>query len=86
MNDTSLDIEARVARMMASKTPRERLRMASSMFDTGRMLVEAGLRNKYGELTEAQIRGRVFVRMYGEDFSDEEIRKIAGKIPKMELE
>jgi hypothetical protein len=86
MNDTSIDIEARVARMMAAKTPVERIKMASSMFDTGRKLVEAGLRNKYGELSEAQMRGRVFVRMYGEDFSEQEIRKIAGKIPNMQLE
>lgn len=72
--------------MMAAKTPLERLRMASSMFDAGRMLVEAGLRNKYGALTEAQMRGRVFARMYSEDFSEDEIRKIAGKIPNMQLE
>ena len=85
MNDTSVSIEARMARMMAEKTPGERLRMASSMFDLGRKLVETGLRDKYGELTEAQMRARVFVGMYGQDFSDEEIRKIAGKIPNMQL-
>lgn len=86
MNDTSIDVESRMARMMDSKTPQDRLRMASSMFDTGRKLVEAGIRNKYGELTQAQMRARVFVRIYGEDFSEEEIKKIAGKIPNMQLE
>ena len=86
MHDTSIDIEAQMSRMMASKTPQERLRMASSMFDAGRKLVEAGIRNKYGELTRAQMRARVFVRIYGEDFSEEEIKKIAGKIPNMQLE
>jgi hypothetical protein len=86
MNDTSIDIEARVDRMMAAKTPEERIRMASSMFDAARKLVEAGLRDQYGEMSEAQMRARVFERMYGEDFSEEEIRKIAGKIPNMQLD
>jgi hypothetical protein len=75
-----------MARMMAAKTPIERLRMASSMFDAGKKLVEAGLREKYGELTEAQMRAKVFVSMYGEDFTEEEIKKIAGKIPNMQLD
>jgi hypothetical protein len=75
-----------MARMMAEKSPQERLRMASSMFDAGRKLVEAGLRNENGDLTEAQMRARMFVRIYGEDFSEEEIKKIAGKIPNMQLE
>ena len=44
--------------------------------------MEVGIRNKYGELTRAQ----VFVRIYGVDFSEEEIKKIAGKIPNMQLE
>ena len=85
MNDTSIDIEARVARMMAAKTPEERLRMASSMFDTVRELVKMGLIDKNGALSEAQLRARVFVRLYGEDFSAEEIKKIAGRIPNMQL-
>jgi len=72
--------------MMAGKPPLERLRMASSMFDAGRKLVEAGLRNENGDLTEAQMRARVFVRMYGEDFSGQEMKKIVGKIPNMQLD
>ena len=72
--------------MMAAKTPEERLKMASSMFDAGRKLVEAGLRDQYGQLSEAQMRARVFVRMYGEDFTEEEIKKIAGKIPNMRID
>lgn len=86
MNDTSIEIEKRLAHKLALKTPVERLRMASSMFDAARKLVETGLRNKYGTLTEAQMRARVFVGMYRQDFSDEEIRKIAGKIPNMQLD
>ena len=86
MSDTPFNVEKRVDQMMAAKTPEERIRMASSMFDAGRKLLEAGLRGQYGELSAAQIRARVFAKMYGGDFTEEEIRKIAGKIPNMRLD
>jgi hypothetical protein len=85
MNDTSVDVEARMARMMSLKTPVERLQMACSMFDTGKKLVEAGIRQQYGMLNEAQMRARVFVKIYGEDFSKPEIKKILSNIPNMQL-
>jgi hypothetical protein len=86
MHDTSPEIEAKMARMMALKAPVERLRMASSMFDAGKKLVETGIRQQYGIINEAQMRALVFIRMYGEDFSKPEIKKIIGKIPNMQLE
>jgi hypothetical protein len=86
MNDTSPEIEARMARMMGLKTPIERMRMASSMFDAGKTLLEAGIRQQFGALNEAQMRTQVFIRMYGEDFSKPEIIKILSKIPNMQLD
>ena len=86
MHDTSKDIEERMFRMMAQKTPVERLRMASSMFDSGKRLMAAGLRKEYGPLTEAQLRARIFMRMYRQDYSDAEIEKIMKHLPDMEWE
>ena len=84
MNDTSPDIEARVARMMAERTPTERLQMASSMFDTVKEIMRAGLLHENPSLNEAQLRARIFVRMYGDCFTREEIRKIMKSIPNMQ--
>jgi hypothetical protein len=86
MDDTSPEIKAVMARMMASKTPGERLRMASNMFDTARKLVETGIRIERPHISEAQLRGQVFLRFYGQDFSKQEIEQIARAIPNMRLD
>jgi hypothetical protein len=75
MSDTSFEIEAKMALMMGLKTPVERMRMACSMFDTGKTLLEAGIRQQLGALNEVQMRAQVFKRIYGEDFSANEIKK-----------
>lgn len=84
MIDTPPEIEARVIKMMAERTPDERLRMASSMFDTARELIRASILNENPSLNEAQIRARMFVRMYGDCFTREEIGKIMKSIPDMQ--
>ena len=86
MNDTSLSIENRMALMMASRTPVERLKMASSMFDSAKMLVKAGLQNENSFLNEAQLRTQIFLRLYGECFTHAEIIRIANTIPNMQLD
>jgi len=55
------------------------------MFESARVLVKAGLRAKYGALTEAQMRGQVFLRVYGDCFSEAQIEKIVSSIPNMQL-
>lgn len=86
MKDTTPEIEKRYRSLIARKSPSERLRMASSMFDTGITLMRAGLKHRNRELNEAQLRARVFLRLYGEDFTSSEIRKIASSIPNMQLD
>lgn len=85
MNDTTPEIEKRISAMMAAKTSAERLRMAGSMFDTGITLLRAGLKRQNPELSEGQLRAQVFLRLYGEDFSASEIKRIASRMPNMEL-
>lgn len=84
MNDTPPDIEDRIARMMAERTPADRLRMASSMFDSAKTLMRAGLLREDASLTEPQIRARIFLRFYGESFSAPEIDRIIHHIPGMQ--
>ena len=86
MNDTSLSIEKRMALMITSRTPVDRLRMASSMFDTGKKLMKAGLQNENGLLNEAQLRAQMFLKLYGESFTHAEIKRIVTTIPNMQLD
>ena len=85
MNDTTPDIQKRLAAMIAELSPTERLRMVSSMFDTGRTLVRSGLLKQNESLNEGQIRAQVFLRFYAEDFTVAEIKEISSRIPNMIL-
>ena len=86
MSDTSHDIEERLIRMMIAKSPAERLRMASSMFETGKRLIVAGLLKENPSLNNAQIRARTFLRLYSDIFTSEEIKVIVQGIPNMQLD
>jgi hypothetical protein len=86
MNDTPEVVERQVMRMFARRSANERLRMASSMFDSARKLVEAGLRNDHPTLGPSQLRARMFVRLYGDCFGRAELEKIVAHIPNMQLE
>ncbi len=86
MNDTSISIKKRMAKMIASRTPTERLRMASSMFDSGRKLMMAGLKNRNKTFNEAQLRTQMFLKLYGEKFTNAEIERIVNNIPNMQLD
>jgi len=85
MYDTSPEMEARMMNMLSQKTPEARLRMACSMLASAKLLVRSGIIHGEPTLTEAQIRGRVFLRLYGDDFSEEEIQRIVVKMPDMEI-
>ena len=63
-------IDRRVTTMMAKKTPAERLRMASRMFDTACALVLAGA-GPHGD-----VRALMLTRLYAADFSAEERARI----------
>ena len=82
MTDTSQEIEDKVWEMMQEKTSFQRLQMACRMFDTGRELILSSLDSN---LMEAQRRGEVFVRTYGEDFSREELKRIAKNLNRVVL-
>jgi len=86
MSDTPTRIEQRYKEMLLSRTPSERLRMASRMYDSGRKLVISGIQNGRQPLNASQLRGQLFLRMYGRDFTAADREKIINKIPNMQLD
>jgi hypothetical protein len=86
MSDASKHIEKRYKEMLLSLTPLERLKMASRMYDSGRKLVITGIQLGKLTLTASQLRGQIFLRMYGSDFAFEEKKRIIYQIPNMELD
>lgn len=86
MSDTPTQIQLRYKEMIMSLTPTERLRMVSRMYDSGRKLVIAGIQNERQHLNSSQLRGQLFLRMYGSDFTAAEVKRIINSIPNMQLD
>jgi len=84
MSDLSNPIDERYKKLLLSRTALERLKMASRMYDSGRKLVITGIQLGKPPLTASQLRGQVFLRMYGSDFTVEEKARIVRRIPNME--
>jgi hypothetical protein len=67
MNDTSARVSKLVADRHRAMSPEERLRAASSMFDTARAIIESSLPR---DLTIAQRRLAVARRLYAEELPE----------------
>lgn len=76
MNDTDTKIEEIYEKMLLARSGAERMRMVSSMHATAKALVMASLREKCPCAPEAQLRGLLFLRFYGNDFPSEERDRI----------
>ena len=84
MNDTSPAIKKRFQEMVMSRTPQERLQMASRMFDSGRKLAIAGIEDRKKGLSKKQLRAQLFIRLYGHDFPSDKLKEIMREMPNME--
>ena len=80
MNDTAPEIEAIFEQMMMNKSGQERLQMGFSMFNMARRQVTAAIRKNKPDADAIEIRREIFLRFYGNDFSQEEQKKILNRI------
>ncbi len=86
MNDTPKQIQLRYTKMLMSRTPTERLRMVSRMYDSSRKLVISSIRSERGQLSSSQLRRQLFLRIYGSDFTAADRNRIINKISDMQLD
>ncbi len=80
MKDTSAAMEQKFHEMLRARTPQERLVMTCRMFGTAKALIRAGLLHEHGHLEPGELRRLIFLRLYGDDFGEEEREKIANHI------
>ncbi len=71
MSDTAPWAAAKMAELMARRSPEERVRMASRSFDAARELVLAGLRHDFPDIGPKELRLRLLERTYAADFTPE---------------
>lgn len=76
MRDTSPEIAEKVREMFQKKTPSERARMGSSMFDTTKQLIIRFILENNPGISKVGLRQQLFLKLYGNDFSSEEQEKI----------
>jgi len=72
--------------MIMALSPGERLLMGCRMYDFAKSLMIAGIRMQMPDATEAQVRAQFFKRMYGSDFTPEELKKIMRELPNMDVD
>jgi len=80
MSDTTQEMAARYDAMFMALTPGERVRMGCEMFDAARALAIAGIKAEFGDLDERELRRKLFLRLYGSDFSEKQKAKILAKL------
>lgn len=77
MTDTTPKARRRFRELLLAKSPAQRLAMGCSMFDDAKQLALAGLRARNPGETPAQLKRRLFARIYAPDFSRDKLHRIA---------
>ena len=63
-----------------ARSGEDRLKMGGEMFDAARALVQAGLLARAGPADEAEMRARLFMRLYGADVAPQTAERIATRL------
>lgn len=71
MTDTSADIEAMLTDRYRALAPGARLRMATSMFSSGKRMALAGILATDGALSDSALRRKLLDRLYGDELPHE---------------
>ncbi len=80
MKDTSPEMETCFLEMIMEKSGQERMKMGFSMFELARKQVIASILNENPKADTKEIRAKMFLRFYGQDFSPKEQERILAQI------
>lgn len=76
MNDTRPEMEKRMYDMMRVKSGQERLKMGCSMNQTSRYLVKRRILELHPNISELELRKKLFLIYYGDEFNKDAKDKI----------
>ena len=80
MNDTPPDVDARLTALFMQRSASDRVRMTCEMFDLARVLMIANIRSEDPDITDAELRVRIFERTYHDDFDAAERARIIARL------
>ncbi len=72
MNDTHPDVAIRLRELMMRKSGEQRLLIGCSMYDTAKQIVRSAIYNNRPGITEVEMKKEIFLRFYGQEFSQAE--------------
>ncbi len=76
MRDTSEEMTKKMHEMIQKKSPSERLKMGSSMYETSKYLVTRAIKEKNPTISIPDLRKELFLAFYADDFTPEQQEKI----------
>lgn len=76
MNDTPPKIKRIYDSMMMKRTPQERIRMMSNMFDSAKLIAISSIRTTNPNISDKDLRCKLFLHFYRNDFSPLQREKI----------
>lgn len=82
MHDTSLAMDEKMRELIRAKTPLERLKMGSSMYETSRYLITRSILENNPSISKKDLRVELFLKFYKNDFSVEECERITKHLQK----
>jgi len=77
MKDTPSIIQKKQKDIFMSKSEDERLTIGLEMIDFGRALAEVRIREEHPNISEAELKAEIFKLFYKNDFTSDELDKIA---------
>ena len=80
MQDTSTKIKGIYQDMLLAKTPEERLKMGCSMFDAAKQIVRSSILNKDQNISDQELKKKIFLRFYGHEFTSQELKRILNSL------
>lgn len=80
MTDTPPHVEKLYREMLMRRSGAERLRMAAAMFQAAKRVVRASLGDPHERDDSADMRVKLFLRIYGPDFDAASRKRIVGRL------
>ena len=80
MRDTSTRVKTIYHDMLMARSPEERLKMGCSMFDAAKQIVRSSILNKDQNISDQELKKKIFLRFYGHEFTPQKLKKILSSL------
>jgi len=80
MSDTSPEVEARLNALFAQRSGSDKVLMVCEMFDFARTLVVTDIKARCPDISDTELRVKIFERTYGDDVDAETRARVIARL------